>query len=136
MSPTDRQTDRQTLSRIELLLQLKTGKEVAKKASVENDHLAKDGKSKKGDSDEEGTNSGEEIKDKKDREGAQIKQRVKNGKGKKDVLETKVQIRDVKKGGKGSKSAYKLPTCKFHDLDKSKQGSQLKTMTQGTVKGH
>lgn len=32
---------------------------------------------------------------------------------------------------KVKKKQHKLPTCDFHDLDKSKQGADLKTMSQG-----
>ena len=38
-----------------------------------------------------------------------------------------------KSGKAGGKSSHKLPTCKFHDLDKSVQGAQLKTMSQGRL---
>ena len=31
----------------------------------------------------------------------------------------------------GKKKAHKLATCKFHDLDLSKQGREHKTMSQG-----
>lgn len=38
-----------------------------------------------------------------------------------------------KSGKAGGKSSHKLPTCKFHDLDMSVQGAQLKTMSQGRL---
>ena len=31
------------------------------------------------------------------------------------------------------KKKHKLPTCDFHDLDNSKQGANLKTMSQGNI---
>ena len=43
-----------------------------------------------------------------------------------------VKTGKVLRKGMGSKSSHKLPTCKFHNLDKSIQGAQLKTMSQGT----
>ena len=42
------------------------------------------------------------------------------------VMGTRLQTR-----GRGGKNAHKLPTCKFHDLDKCIQGAALKTMSQG-----
>ena len=40
------------------------------------------------------------------------------------------------KSKKAAKGSHKLPTCKFHDVDKSKQGAQVKTMSQGLLINH
>ena len=42
------------------------------------------------------------------------------------VMGTRLQTKD-----KGKKKKHKLKTCEFHNLDNSKQGAQLKTMSQG-----
>ena len=42
------------------------------------------------------------------------------------VMGTRLQTR-----GKGAKTSHKLNTCKFHNIDNSVQGAQLKTMSQG-----
>ena len=49
--------------------------------------------------------------------------------GNRYVMGTRLQTKG--KGGKARKAAHKLETCKFHDLDCSKQGAELQTMSQG-----
>ena len=41
------------------------------------------------------------------------------------IMGTRLQTRDKKK------KKHKLKTCEFHNLDNSRQGAQLKTMSQG-----
>ena len=44
------------------------------------------------------------------------------------VMGTRLQT-----SGKKGKISHKLATCKFHNLDLSKQGAQVKTMSQGEI---
>ena len=52
--------------------------------------------------------------------------------GQRYVMGTRLQTRGAK--GKSGKSAHKLESCKYHDLDCSKQGAKLKTLSQGKYK--